>query len=133
MPLIGPAAIASPLLIMTLQNPTTFNARTENVAALTLRDQLTNLRAVAGMLTFKGEDGLHHNVPGRPLYDPALSVLFVSGLAVTIGAAVGPLRRRLGLPSPWEPIAVFTLAWFIAMLLPTQQAAAPHIFSAPSA
>src|SRR3990172_6341487 len=96
-------AVAAPLLILVIQDPFAFLGRTESVAVLAIGDmneQLANIRAVAGMFIIEGSDDLRHNLPGRPMYDPAFGLLFLIGLAVVAAAAIGPLRRPLNLPIP---------------------------------
>ena len=60
------------------------------------------------MFNYRGEPNARHHAPGWPLLDAITGVLFVIGLALTIGAA---LRFRFA--------PLFTLGWFLALLAPS--------------
>lgn len=66
---------------------------------------LTNLARVLGMFFVTGDQGLIRNLPGRPIFDPFLAVLFVIGLGVLVNALANPRSS--------EPKRM--RAWFIAV------------------
>jgi len=42
-----------------------------------------------GMFTLHGADEVRHNVPGRPVFDPAMSLAFLLGVWLALGRAIG--------------------------------------------
>jgi hypothetical protein len=99
--------------------PGAFLEHTGGLAVRTSADLRENIIGVVRMFSLEGDYDLLHNLPGRPMYDPALSLLFLTGIVVVFAAAIQPLRRRLSLPGTWEIPAILSLAWFTVMLLPT--------------
>jgi len=77
-------------------------AGSESAGAAILR----NLRDTALGFSFAGDDDPRSNLPGRPLLDPYLSILFYCGLVV----ALWRWRR---------PAVGFLLLWLAGMLTPT--------------
>jgi 4-amino-4-deoxy-L-arabinose transferase-like glycosyltransferase len=106
-----------PLGRYAIEQPDTFFKRTEQVFLLS--DQYLEGQTVLGaveqnllrhvaMFNYRGEPNARHHAPGWPLLDAVTGVLFVLGLALTIGAA---LRCRFA--------ALFLLGWWGALLAPS--------------
>ncbi|MBN2004725.1 MAG: glycosyltransferase family 39 protein [Anaerolineae bacterium] len=112
MALVG-LLIFAPLGWFMLQNPDVANQRIEGVGgplqALRHGDLapiLSNLSAVAGMVTFRGDPLPRYNIPGRPLLDWPTGLLWYAGLLLCL------IRWR-------EPRANLLLLWGGLMLTPT--------------
>ena len=68
-----------------------------------------------GMFTWRGDGIWRHNVPGRPVFDPLLSIAFITGAILSIAR----WRSR--------PALALSLIWVAVMTLPTALAEdAPH-------
>jgi len=79
----------------------------------------THTLRTLGMFFVRGDRIWRHNVPWRPVFDPALGAAFVLGLAATL--------RRVHR----DPAADFVLIWTAVMSLPTLLAEdAPHFLRA---
>ncbi len=71
-----------------------------------------------GMFAWRGDTIPRHNLPGRPVFDPLMTLFFLGGLIWLVRN-----RRR--------PAAALTLLWSVLMLLPTTLAEdAPHFLRA---
>jgi 4-amino-4-deoxy-L-arabinose transferase-like glycosyltransferase len=68
-----------------------------------------NAQLVLGMFTFSGDQDPRFNLPGKPVLDPFLAILFVGGLLISL--------RRIR-----QPQYAFILIWLIVMLLPSMLA-----------
>lgn len=73
-----------------------------------------NILRVAGMFTWRGDSEWLHNLPGRPAFDPLLSVGFLVGL-VTLGQRL--LRREVE-PLDRGPYLLLGV-WLIILLVPS--------------
>ncbi len=69
------------------------------------RPFLANVWRTLGVLSFHGDDFIPYNIPGRPLLDPLMSLLFYVGLALAL------LRWR-------EMPAAFALIWLVVGFAP---------------
>lgn len=67
---------------------------------------VANLGHVLGMFFIAGDQGLIRNLPGRPIFDPFLAILFVVGLGVLASALLNP-RRSV----PDRLRATFIVTW----------------------
>ncbi len=65
-----------------------------------------NSQLVLGMFTFGGDQDPRFNIPGRPVLDPILAILFVLGLLMSL--------RRIR-----QPEIAFILIWLLVMLVPS--------------
>jgi 4-amino-4-deoxy-L-arabinose transferase-like glycosyltransferase len=80
-----------------------------------------NLWAALGMYTWRGDDIARHNLPGRPVFDPLLGLLFWAGVFVAVRMA---WRRR-------SMSASLILIWTAVLLVPTVLAEdTPHFLRA---
>ncbi len=70
----------------------------------------SNLLAVAGMFTFRGDVALTHNLTWRPVFDPLISVFFVLGVVVSLIGLKTDTRRSA---------FVFLWMWLVVMLAPS--------------
>lgn len=110
-------ALTMPLVIYYIGNPMVFSARIEQVGAggLDLLDSLTN---TLGMFSLQGDITWKFNLPGKPVFDPFVSVLFYLGILVAIW------RWR-------QPAYGVLLLWMVVMLLPTALSTeSPHFLRA---
>jgi 4-amino-4-deoxy-L-arabinose transferase-like glycosyltransferase len=97
-------AVVSPLAFFFFQDPRGFFARSTDV--LQLGSLGANTLFTAGMIFVTGDMNPRDNLPGRPLLDPFLALLFIVGLVVS-------LRR-------WKQPSYFLLIlWLIVMLVPS--------------
>ncbi len=71
-----------------------------------------NLLAVAGMFVFRGDGALTHNLSGRPVFDPFVSLLFVLGVILS-------LTRLRGKAPDDRPTFVLLWLWMLIMLAPS--------------
>lgn len=128
--LVGVVLLA-PLLWLFGSNPELLSARTGDVSVFTvaqtdfpgtpLQRIAHNLAQVAGNFYVSGDLNPRHNLPGRPVNDPLLAVLFTVGWL----AALWRIRQ------PW---ARLLLIWLAVMLLPTVlSSGAPHALRAAGA
>ncbi|GIW07138.1 MAG: hypothetical protein KatS3mg060_1943 [Dehalococcoidia bacterium] len=111
------ALVFSPLALYYWEHPDAFALRSAQVNDLRpillegdfrplLRDTLNTL----GMFVVHGDDSWKYNLAGRPVFDPLSGALFLGGLALTVGRAVGRGPRLF--PS------LMILLWLLVMLLP---------------
>ncbi len=71
-----------------------------------LRPLLTNILSALGTFSFSGDSFVTYNLPGRPIFDPVVSLFFYGGIALC-------LHR-------WkEPAYAFTLMWLVTGMLPS--------------
>ncbi len=74
------AGIALPMAIYAWQHPDQVLQRAGQSAMLSGPAMLNALEAWLGAWLVRGDILLNHNIPGRPILDPAASVLFAAGL-----------------------------------------------------
>jgi 4-amino-4-deoxy-L-arabinose transferase-like glycosyltransferase len=103
--------VAAPLLAYFASNPAHFMQRPASVALNAGGDNpqeslpalAANLPRVLGMFFLRGDANPRSNLPGRPVLDPFLALLFVAGLARAI-ARFG--RPREMLPALWLGVMI---------------------------
>lgn len=102
---------ALPVIQFAINNPTDFWARVQKTSILTRRDEPDLGKAIWRstsqhllMFNFQGDRNGRHNLPGEPMLDPAMGVLFVLGF----GLALARLHR---------PAHLFFLIFLAAGLL----------------
>jgi 4-amino-4-deoxy-L-arabinose transferase-like glycosyltransferase len=116
--------IVLPLLWVVFQDPMLFSVRTGDVSVFSVSQQemagtpverlLTNVVATARNFYDQGDLNQRHNLPGRPVNDPWLAILF------TLGWVSAVWRIRLARNR-------FLLIWLGVMLMPTLLSTeAPH-------
>lgn len=116
--------VMMPFLWYTARNPDEVLMRTANVGSIFNSKTpwlmaWDNATGVLGMTLLRGDHQTRHNVPNRPVFDPALGIFFLIGIGVMI--------RQF----PDDPRAAFLVFWTVSMLLPTLLAAhAPHFLRA---
>lgn len=75
-----------------------------------------------GMFTLHGADEVRHNVPGRPVFDPAMSVAFLAGIGLALSRAIRGRRacheRSTG-SAKGRTREALVLIWTLGMLAPT--------------
>ncbi len=112
--------VAAPLLAYMVQHPEAFAGRIGQVSVFNpaiAQGHLFGLVArqtlrVLGAFFVRGDAIARHNLPGRPIFEPALALAFLAGI-------IAALRRR---GAGW-----FVLAWVGIMLVPSILAEdAPH-------
>jgi 4-amino-4-deoxy-L-arabinose transferase-like glycosyltransferase len=106
--------VAAPLLVYFAANPAHFAQRPASVALTTSTDEsqeplgalAANVPRVLGMFFLRGDANPRSNLPGRPVLDPFLALLFLAGLARAL------LRFR-------HPREVLPVLWLGVMIVPT--------------
>lgn len=103
--------VAAPLLAYFAAHPDHFLQRPASVALSTapqdaLPAMVSNLPEVLGMFFVRGDANPRSNLPGRPILDPFLALLFVAGLA----RAVARFR---------QPREMLPVLWLAVMVVPT--------------
>ncbi|MGM0399978.1 MAG: glycosyltransferase family 39 protein [Chloroflexota bacterium] len=100
--------LSAPLLLYFWRHPVAFYGHISDVAVTrsgttwdALRRVGCNAVRVLGAFTVRGSEEWIHNLPGRPVFDPLLSLFFVLGLGATIGAAMHRGRPRRDRILPW--------------------------------
>ena len=109
---ITAAAVMAPFVIYALSHWDQVFLRTQNVESVfnapePLKMLLSNALGALGMFVFRGDFQYRHNVPLRPVFDPALGVMFGLGLWL----AIRRCKR--------DYAAAFLLLWTVTMLIPT--------------
>ncbi|MEW6517671.1 MAG: glycosyltransferase family 39 protein [candidate division FCPU426 bacterium] len=98
----------APLLSLGLARPDLLGERGRQVAVTSPGAALRNLRATLRMFLERGDANPRHNLPGRPMLDPATGVLALAGLALA--------WRRRGFPQQlvlaWLGVYIFTAGTF---------------------
>ena len=123
---IGAVALTLiPLAILFVTQPNLLTDRAGQVAIWQTGDGtawgavLNNALRTLGMFVWQGDTNWRHNLPPRPVFDPAMAVVFVAGVAW------GIVRWRK------RPALALSLIWIGVMLLPTMLADdAPHFLRA---
>ena len=119
--------IATPLLVYAVQHLDTFLERSMQVSIFNpdinqgdLPGTLLRHTAKAlGMFNWRGDFIPRHNMPHRPVFDPLMGLLFLTGLALSVHRA----RQR-------QEYALLVI-YFLVMLIPTVLAEdAPHFLRA---
>ncbi len=107
--------VLAPLLSLAVRQPGVLSARPGQVLASSPGAMLRNLRATLRMFHERGDANARHNLPGRPMLDPAAGALMLAGLALA-------WQRRRELPSQ------LAIAWLGVYTLTagTLTDAAPH-------
>ncbi len=96
-----------------LQHPQAFSVRIGQVAAGSVEEVLIGWQAALKMLFVAGDPLLRFNLPGKPIFGPALAAFFVLGLFVAWRDAVqarDAISRARG---------VLLIVWPVVMLAPT--------------
>ena len=113
-PLIGRFVRSPDLLSARISGISVFSALPEEMPSALYQRIGHNLTAVAGSFYVAGDQNLRHNLPGRPVNDPFLALLFT----------VGWLAALYRIKQSW---ARLLLIWLAVMLLPTiLSTPAPH-------
>ena len=73
---------------------------------------VNNTLRLLGMFFVQGDEGMIRNVPGRPVFDPLLGVLFSAGVIVWLVALFSPRSTALD-----RKRAVFLAAWLFGTML----------------
>lgn len=80
-----------PLVEYALNDPTSFMYRTRQISILTKRDQadlttalLDSSRRHLAMFNIAGDRNGRHNLPGAPMLDPVMGVLFILGIGLAL-------------------------------------------------
>ncbi|MBI4788951.1 MAG: glycosyltransferase family 39 protein [Chloroflexi bacterium] len=71
-----------------------------------------NTLRLLGMFFVQGDDGMIRNVPGRPVFDPLLGILFIAGAFAWLAALVSPRATAVD-----RKRAVFLAAWLFSVML----------------
>jgi len=71
-----------------------------------LKPLLVNVLSALGTFSFSGDSFVTYNLPGRPIFDPLVSLFFYGGIALCLW------RWR-------RPAYAFVLMWLVAGMLPT--------------
>ena len=74
---------------------------------------LLNVLRVAGMFSFRGDANWTHNLAGRPVFDPFLSLCLLLGLTACLSDRLGRRTREE------RQAFVFLLLWIGVMLIPS--------------
>jgi 4-amino-4-deoxy-L-arabinose transferase-like glycosyltransferase len=94
---VAAAIVFAPLGVYFIQNPASIFVRAQQTTETSPADLGQNiLKTLAGFSITGDTEGMH-NLPGRPMLDPILSVFFVAGLAVCV------IRRQAAHPSTALP------------------------------
>ncbi len=114
--LITTAILVTPLGLYALANPSQVFAREEQVSIFQT-DSGNPILVLAkhtglalAMFNFQGDAIARHNIPGRPVFDPLMSIFFLLGLMLLVRS----LWRQSG-----REAAVFIFLWLAVTLLPT--------------
>jgi 4-amino-4-deoxy-L-arabinose transferase-like glycosyltransferase len=120
----GGALIAAlPLIIYGITHTDIVMGRSGQVAIWNQPDFLPllgmNILRAAGMFTWRGDWIWRHNVPNRPVFDPIISLFFLTSVVI------GVMRWRK------QPVLALSLIWMSVMMLPTLLADdTPHFLRA---
>lgn len=90
--------VLAPLLYLTVRRPDVLGERPSQVLAPTAGAMLRNLRATLRMFHERGDGNARHNLPGRPMLDPAVGALALAGLALAWQRRRGAPRPKAGAP-----------------------------------
>lgn len=101
---IGALVAFAPLGWFFIQNWEMFLHHAGQVAVTDAPALTQNILKTLAAFSIRGDDGVIHNLPGRPALDPILSILFIIGLVVCI------IRRRLA--------HAILLAWIVFFSAP---------------
>jgi DNA-binding beta-propeller fold protein YncE len=89
--------VVMPLVKFAVDEPQAFWYRTRQISILTKRDQADLTRALWNttrqhllMFNFQGDRNGRHNLPGEPMLDPLLGVLFVLGFGLAVARTRHP-------------------------------------------
>jgi len=107
--------VAAPLLIYYVQHPNASTNRTSDVARQifdqgpekTKQFLISQVGVMAGMFTVRGDRNPRHNIPDRPVFDTAMALPFIIGLAIPL------LRKKTFL------LGLLGLSWLIIFLAPS--------------
>ncbi len=96
--------VCLPMILYSYAHPKETEQRIEMVAAFRASEIKANAELWAKAWFQRGDLNAEFNLPGRPILDPALGVLFLTGLAAV------PLSDRRRWPGPWIlGLAVFSV------------------------
>src|SRR6185295_366015 len=94
-------AVFAPLGVYFLRHPEDFLNRAGQVAPRAGETALLldGLRRAAEMVFISGEPYDRYNLPGLPLFGPALGFFFIIGLLITLRNVISPARFKMaGVP-----------------------------------
>lgn len=137
------ALVALPLALYALNHPDVFFTRAMQVTLFNPAIHggdlpgalMRQVGRALGMFTLHGADEVRHNVPGRPVFDLAMSAAFLVGVWLALGRAIGgwggrnraggqhrALARYWAVPDGGRRTGgreAFVLIWTLGMLAPT--------------
>ena len=131
------ALVAPPLALYALNHPDVFFTRAMQVTLFNPAIHggdlpgalMRQMGRALGMFTLHGADEVRHNVPGRPVFDPAMSVAFLVGVWLALSRAIGgrggqnrAKARYWAVPDGGRRTGgreAFVLIWTLGMLAPT--------------
>ena len=114
MALMAGAALVSvvPLGVYTVQNWQVFTSRIQHISVMREVEQLGSMQPVIGnlkktltMFNWQGDQAALNNLPGAPMLDTVVAILFVLGLAYALWYA---LHAR--------PVPVLYVLWFVGIV-----------------
>ena len=117
------AAVSAPLGAYFAEHPEFLIGRSEQVSILNPEPSIegeqdtfrSNLRNTLGMFVLRGDENPRHNLPGRPVFDPAAAPWFALGLAVALWRAAESLGGRRRSDGRVEPTG-WLLIWVVGGL-----------------
>ncbi len=114
MALMAGAALVSvaPLGVYIVQNWRVFTSRIQHISVMreveqlgTMQPVVSNLKKTLTMFNWQGDQAALNNLPGAPMLDTAVAILFVLGLAYALWYA---LHAR--------PVPVLYVLWFVGIV-----------------
>jgi DNA-binding beta-propeller fold protein YncE/4-amino-4-deoxy-L-arabinose transferase-like glycosyltransferase len=89
--------VVMPVVKFALDNPEAFWYRTQQISIFTKRDQADLGQALQQsaskhllMFNYQGDKNGRHNLPGEPMLDPAMAVLFILGIGLALARPLYP-------------------------------------------
>ncbi len=114
--LVGGWLVVMPLVQFAFDNPEQFWYRTQQISIFTKRDQADILLALQEttqkhllMFNVAGDKNGRHNLPGEPMLDPMMGILWLLGFGLTLG--------QLVIGKPRHPAHLFFPILFFAALI----------------
>ncbi|MBN1976162.1 MAG: glycosyltransferase family 39 protein [Anaerolineae bacterium] len=107
-------------------HPGSFMTRTQQVAATGWNEAWDGIMDCLGMFFIKGDPYIRFNIPFRPIFDPIIAILFLTGVVVLAWRHKSPISS-LRPPAAKDPLSLASCAFLLVslpvMLLPSALAA----------
>ena len=112
------ALTLTPLAHYWLAHPGSFSNRIQQVAATTWSEAWKGIDACARMFFTQGDPYIRFNIPGQPVFDPIIAILWLVGIVALLAPRLLRIQSPASAPR-YLAFRVFLLTYLPVMVLPS--------------